>query len=596
MFAAAEVLLAAHDKFVASKVDSSRLSRMALLFDASTVLLDCFAESSATSTLKTAVSSHVHLSQQGQGMVAKMASLNHESQPAVKAQFALKELRDQIDMHAEFKEKRLQAFGWEWTPEDRNVLALSDLSKGYPIGFAGADLSMSPEASSDASSPGGGAFGGSTFAGFAGTAFAHLLDSDGHREVYTPAKSLSEAVSFIPVSLPIARKEFGTGPSSSSSAFTNQMREFIGSIRRDDEGNEVDELQHKVIAAVAQMEALLQPQEGSITSLVMRISNIAQSLYRHADLYEVRGYDDEADRLRNLGAAVESPLDKDDLFPAVVSSRRDSTLGSTGGSVAGNLMGGSLMDDADSEGGGASGHGSMAGSLSALRRSRRGGGRDQERGVGFEPLPYDPSSTSGGQRRRDRGDRRAETPSSSLPPLASDGEEGGRSPSPLGGVKELKAVSGRARLEQACTLESRILDLVEQVRAAKERAIRRHKFADVSRVSLSSTRAVDAFVSSPNPSALNYQFNLSLFAFVGGKFGFGFAAIAVVAETASNRADADVPLDRGGLATAAACGVAHPHLRFHIPQSASHRGRQHRDSGAAYWLTQVARGYLFLVA
>lgn len=132
----AEVLLKAYENYLGQKVDSSRLGRLNVLFEAARVMLECFAPTNTSDLSElsqqsiTSTRSRMYGDFGGGGFGGTAAATAARSSPSSSVAFALiglRDLRDQMEMHALFKEQRLKAMGWTWTSEDRHLTTTHDL-------------------------------------------------------------------------------------------------------------------------------------------------------------------------------------------------------------------------------------------------------------------------------------------------------------------------------------------------------------------------------------------------------------------------------------------------------------------------------------
>jgi hypothetical protein len=318
----ARILMALNVQQQNMRIDSSRLSKLPILFDAAQQLLTCFT----------------------------IASQNSNNIFAKSALAELKELEEQLDLHSAYKEQRIKILGWSWGVDDRGDWRNKKLSAAeinHLINNNGS-VFYARQHSSSMSSSGSGGVAVSKDLGFdhASNQFAQSTGSNyGEQSVlanaltnYLNTKTAGVEVNSFTVPLSarkpsVNRTSAGdlssivpgaagkaTGDSSDQLAAMPQGENFLHNLRRfvfsfaAPSDKEMEQVRGQIISCIAQMELFLHPREMALSALVIRLALLSDFLYSKSTFMNVRGDDMEAHRLQLLGQGLERTLEDEDAF------------------------------------------------------------------------------------------------------------------------------------------------------------------------------------------------------------------------------------------------------------------------------------------
>ena len=108
----AETLLVCSSQILDQKIDSCRLGKLPVLFDAARMLLQCFGGSEQATAVARKLESSLAINPTLSGTVEDFMS------DVDVAYYNLTVLEAQLEAHASFKEQRMRVLGWTWAAED----------------------------------------------------------------------------------------------------------------------------------------------------------------------------------------------------------------------------------------------------------------------------------------------------------------------------------------------------------------------------------------------------------------------------------------------------------------------------------------------
>jgi hypothetical protein len=294
-------LLACNLQQLNMRVDSSRLSKLPILFDAAQTLLTCFAQATLSNNI------------------------------FVKAALAdLKELEEQLELHAAYKEQRMKILGWSWGTEDKGEwrnkmpsLASMDGRSLFASSKDGFELSSST-AVQQGPNYGEQAMLASALSNYLNhTPSGQLKGANSSNSLRKPSVRngwIDVSSVFMPTapvgvdaSATMTAMQALSAPMPQGENFLVQLKRFVFSFAAPSD-KEMEQVRGQIVSCVAQMELFLHPREMALSALVIRLALLSDFLYSKATFMSVRGDEVEAQRLQNLGNSLERTLEDQDAF------------------------------------------------------------------------------------------------------------------------------------------------------------------------------------------------------------------------------------------------------------------------------------------